>query len=108
MLVRGLLCEGLVCNVINPSTLQNMRQKLLSETNIWLLQAEVVSLILEKGKCKGVILKDGSQLFSQTVVITTGTFMNGIMHVGEQQEAGGRVGEKATNGLSTQFSRTRF
>ena len=87
---------------------QNMRQKLLSEPNIRLLQAEVASLILEKGKCKGVILKDGSSLLSQMVVITTGTFMNGIMHVGEQQEAGGRVGEKATTGLSSQLAEQGF
>lgn len=87
---------------------QNMRQKLLSEPNIHLIQAEVTSLLLEARACKGVVLKDQSTIFSRTVVITTGTFMNGIMHVGHQQEAGGRVGEQATTGLSAQLAEEGF
>ncbi len=87
---------------------QNMKQALLACPNIDLIQAEVSSLMIEKNTCKGVILKDGSSINSHVVVITTGTFMNGIMHVGHVQESGGRVGEKATVGLSQQLATIGF
>ena len=87
---------------------QNMKEALCSCSNIHLIQAEVSSLIIKNNKCYGVILKDGSSLFSQAVVITTGTFMNGIMHTGSQKKSGGRVGEKATTGLSSQLADMGF
>lgn len=87
---------------------QNMKKALCSHSNIRLVQAEVSSLIVKDNRCQGVILKDDSSLYSQAVVITTGTFMNGIMHTGGQKESGGRVGEKATVGLSSQLADLGF
>ena len=87
---------------------QNMKKVLSSDPNICLLQAEVSSLIIKDHICRGVILKDKSYIYSKTVVITTGTFMNGVMHTGAHKQMGGRVGEKATIGLSSQLADMGF
>lgn len=81
---------------------------LLSQPNLKIKEAEVSELILKNAEAKGVGLKDGSVIFSHAVILTTGTFMRGILHIGDQQIAGGRVGEKATVGLSDQLAREGF
>lgn len=68
------------------------------------LEADVNSLIIEGSVVHGVVLADGTSIKSKTVVITTGTFMNGVMHIGSKRISGGRVGEKATHGLSDQLN----
>ncbi len=71
-------------------------------------QTEVKSLLLDGQKCRGVITAEGSKIEAKTVVITTGTFMNAVMHIGMKQIAGGRVGDKATVGLSDQMRESGF
>lgn len=78
------------------------------QPNLHLLEGEVKRLILKDNLCVGVVLQDGSEIFSQATVITTGTFMNGVMHIGLRQEAGGRVGDKASIGLSDQLAQFGF
>jgi tRNA uridine 5-carboxymethylaminomethyl modification enzyme len=80
-----------------------MKNTLLSEENLQVLEGEVKSLILENGLCMGVVLSDDAQIRSQRVIITAGTFLNGVMHVGLTQTSGGRVGDKASVGLSDQL-----
>ncbi len=80
-----------------------MIQKLKNQPNLSLKEDEVKALILESGICQGVVLSDGSEIRAKSVIITTGTFMNGVMHVGNSQVSGGRVGDKATIGLSDQL-----
>lgn len=72
--------------------------------NIDVLEDEAKALILEGHICKGVTLSDGSQIRSKCVILTTGTFMRGVMYIGLQKFEGGRVGEKATIGLSDQLN----
>ncbi len=78
---------------------KNMKN-LLDKTQISTIQSEVKSLIIEKLKVKGVVLADGTSIKSKAVIITTGTFMNAIMHVGDKKKEGGRIGESASKGLS--------
>lgn len=85
-----------------------MNKRLHKQPNLQLLQGEVRSLILKEGHCEGVELVDGSRILSKTVVITTGTFLNGVMHIGLKQMSGGRVGEKATTGISDQLAEYGF
>ncbi|MFZ4404666.1 MAG: tRNA uridine-5-carboxymethylaminomethyl(34) synthesis enzyme MnmG [Pseudobdellovibrionaceae bacterium] len=80
-----------------------MTEVIFSQANLKVLQSEVKSLILNQGQCIGVHLEDGSQIFSTATIITTGTFMNGVMHLGLQQIVGGRIGDKASIGLSDQL-----
>lgn len=81
---------------------------LKNQPNLDLLEGEVKRLILEKDLCVGVVLQDGSEVFAKSVIITTGTFMNGVMHIGLRQEAGGRVGDLPSIGLSDQLAQFGF
>src|SRR5579862_2191511 len=65
-----------------------MREILEKEPNLRILQAEVAQLLIEPGKpnrIRGVLLRDGRVITSDAVVVTTGTFLNGLAHVGEQR-----------------------
>lgn len=79
-----------------------------NQPNLDLLEGEVKRLILDGNLCVGVVLQDGSEIFAKSTIITTGTFMNGVMHIGLRQEAGGRVGDKASVGLSDQLAEFGF
>lgn len=85
-----------------------MTQFILQQENLEIRESEVKSLILNSGLCSGVVLKDGSQVKSKTVILTTGTFMNGVMHFGLKQITGGRVGDDASIGLSDQLAEYGF
>lgn len=81
---------------------------LKTQENLDLLGAEVKRLILENDKCVGIVLQDGSEIKAKATIITTGTFMNGVMHFGLKQIAGGRIGDQASIGLSDQLAHYGF
>ncbi len=87
---------------------QYMSEKLRSNENISILQSEAKTLWLEDGKCVGVVTEEGTSIGARAVVITTGTFMNAVMHIGLTQTSGGRVGDKATRGISDQLKEIGF
>ncbi|MDE6461054.1 MAG: tRNA uridine-5-carboxymethylaminomethyl(34) synthesis enzyme MnmG [Paramuribaculum sp.] len=72
-----------------------------SNLNMW--QDDVTELIIDDGKAAGVKTKSGVTFHSKTVVITAGTFLNGLMHIGRVQMEGGRISEPASTGLTTQL-----
>ncbi|MES2768416.1 MAG: tRNA uridine-5-carboxymethylaminomethyl(34) synthesis enzyme MnmG [Bdellovibrionota bacterium] len=86
----------------------HMIETFKNQKNLSLLQGEAKSLILSGSKCLGIKIQDGSEIFAKKVIITTGTFMNAVMHVGLEQQAGGRVGDNATVGLSDQLKSFGF
>jgi tRNA uridine 5-carboxymethylaminomethyl modification enzyme len=85
-----------------------MRRLLESQPNLSICQSEVASLILEKDSVRGVRLQDGSCIRSQVVVITTGTFLNGLIHIGNQTHPAGRIGEAASISLARCFKELGF
>ncbi len=70
-----------------------MREVLESQTNLVVKQAEVAELILQENTARGIKLRDGRTVGAQAVIITTGTFLNGLIHCGEQTYPAGRSGE---------------
>jgi tRNA uridine 5-carboxymethylaminomethyl modification enzyme len=80
-----------------------MRELLEKEPNLRILQAEVAQLLISNGRVHGVLLRDGRQIDSDAVVVTTGTFLNGLAHVGEQTYSCGRSGEASSNLLGDQL-----
>jgi tRNA uridine 5-carboxymethylaminomethyl modification enzyme len=84
-----------------------MREWLEQEPNLRILQAEVAALVIEEERVKGVTLHDGRRVACDAVVITTGTFLNGLAHVGETKYECGRNGEPPSNLLANQI-RTRL
>lgn len=71
--------------------------------NIDMWQEMVKEIILEKGRCIGVRTGMGIEFKSKAVVLTNGTFLNGIIHIGEKQFGGGRAGESAAKGITEQL-----
>src|SRR5512141_1860517 len=80
-----------------------MREVLEREPNLRIKQAEVASLRLDGRRVTGVVLRDGRTLLSQSVIVTTGTFLNGLAHVGEQRYSCGRNGEAPSELLGDQL-----
>ena len=70
------------------------------EPNLSIQQGQASELIHQNGKVLGVRTELGVEYFGKTVVITTGTFLRGLMHVGQSKQSGGRSGESAAKGLS--------
>lgn len=80
-----------------------MREVLEREPNLRILQAEVAQLLIENGRIVGVALRDGRTISSDCVIVTTGTFLNGLAHVGEMKYSCGRNGEAPSNLLGDQL-----
>src|ERR1700733_7702658 len=80
-----------------------MREVLEHEPNLRILQAEVAQLVIESCRVTGVLLRDGRTISSDCVVVTTGTFLNGLAHVGETKYSCGRNGEAPSNLLGDQL-----
>ena len=80
-----------------------MREVLEQEPNIRIKQAEVAALNIEAGRATGVTLRDGRTLECGAVVVTTGTFLNGLAHVGEARYSCGRNGEAPSQLLGEQL-----
>jgi tRNA uridine 5-carboxymethylaminomethyl modification enzyme len=83
-----------------------MREVLEAEPNLRIVQAEVARLVIANGprsRATGVELRDGRLLEAEAVVVTTGTFLNGLAHVGEQTYSCGRSGEASSNLLGDQL-----
>ncbi len=66
-------------------------------------QDAVSGLVIENGRCCGVITQLGTTIKAKSVVVTAGTFLNGLMHIGEKQFGGGRAGERSATGITEQL-----
>lgn len=81
----------------------HMREVLEKEPNLRIKQAEVASLALEGRRVTGVHLRDGRRIDAGAVIVTTGTFLNGLAHVGERKYSCGRNGEAPSQLLGDQL-----
>lgn len=79
------------------------REMLEATPNIDFWQDMVKGLIVSRGTIKGVITGMGQTIYGKAVVLTNGTFLNGVIHIGEKQFGGGRMGEKGATGLTEQL-----
>lgn len=76
-----------------------MRRVLERTPNLFIKQAEVVEILFEQNRVAGIELLDGRRVETGTVVLTTGTFLNGLIHIGEKRFTSGRNGEPASIAL---------
>ena len=84
-------------------------RELLEKTpNVDFYQDMVQSIIIKNGKAAGVVTGMGNEIFSKAVVVTSGTFLNGVIHIGEKRFGGGRVAEKAATGITEQLVELGF
>ena len=87
---------------------EEWRLNLEQTANIDFWQEMVSSIIVEKGKAAGIKTSLGIEFRSKAVVLTNGTFLNGIIHIGEKQFGGGRAAEKAATGITEQLINMGF
>src|SRR5271156_4755254 len=89
----------------NDRTLFSLRwRELLEKTpNIDFYQDTVKSILTEGNSVVGVVTGLGNEIKAKSVVLTSGTFLNGIIHIGEKQLGGGRIAEKASTGITEQL-----
>jgi tRNA uridine 5-carboxymethylaminomethyl modification enzyme len=85
-----------------------MQDAVRSTPNLTVIEAEAADLELATEQVSGVILKDGRVLGAAAVVLTTGTFLRGLIHIGERQIPAGRVGESPAVGLALTLDRLGF
>ncbi|HEY0093425.1 MAG TPA: tRNA uridine-5-carboxymethylaminomethyl(34) synthesis enzyme MnmG [Archangium sp.] len=79
---------------------RTMQSVLWAQPNLTVHEAEVSAVLAEGGRVAGVRLGDGTRVEARAVLLTTGTFLQALMHVGEKKEVGGRLGDEAAKGLS--------
>jgi tRNA uridine 5-carboxymethylaminomethyl modification enzyme len=79
------------------------REMLEQTPNVDFYQDMVKSLIIKDGKACGIVTSLGHEIHSKAVVITSGTFLNGIIHIGEKKLGGGRISETAATGITEQL-----
>ncbi|MCC4274283.1 tRNA uridine-5-carboxymethylaminomethyl(34) synthesis enzyme MnmG [Marinomonas communis] len=85
-----------------------VRHMLENQENLWLFQQSCEDLIVEDGAARGVVTQSGIRFLSKTVVLTTGTFLGGVIHVGMQNYSGGRAGDPASIGLAQKLRALPF
>ena len=84
------------------------REMLEKTPNVDFYQDMVKGLIIRDGKCSGVISGLGHEIEGKAVILTNGTFLNGVIHIGEKKFGGGRTGEKAATGITEQLVKLGF
>jgi tRNA uridine 5-carboxymethylaminomethyl modification enzyme len=87
---------------------RRMRQFCQKEERLWLLEAEAKSLIVKQGRVHGVITQRGQEIAARAVLLTTGTFLRGVIHIGLTNYQAGRMGDPPSNALSDQLRELGF
>lgn len=85
-----------------------MTEKIKNQKNLKLQEGQAIELLVEGGKAIGVRTADGEEIFSKTVVVTTGTFMQGLIHIGDMNHKGGRRDEAPSVGFSDSLRHLGF
>lgn len=96
------------CQIDRELYKKNMKELLFSYKNIDFFEDEVINILVENNEVKGVELKKNGKLLSKSVVITTGTFLNGVIHIGHKNWPAGRINEEPSNELAKFFKNYGF
>ena len=85
-----------------------MQEKLLNYCNLSVFSDPVIKFIFDKNSINGFITESGKKISCSKLILTTGTFLNGLIHIGEEKTPAGRFNEKPTTGLSEQLKKYNF
>jgi len=85
-----------------------MQEKLLNYCNLYVFSDPVIEFIFMKNNINGFITKSGKKVTCNKLILTTGTFLNGLIHIGEKRTPAGRYNEKPDTGLSNQLKKYNF
>ena len=85
-----------------------IRQRLENQPGLWLFQQSCDDLIVEQDQIRGVVTQMGLRFFADQVVLATGTFLGGVIHIGLQQQSAGRAGDPPANALARRLRELPF
>ena len=85
-----------------------MQKKLLNYCNLIVFSDPVIKFLFTKNVVNGFITQSGKEVYCKKLILTTGTFLNGLIHVGKKQTPAGRINEKPSTGLSEQLKKYHF
>ena len=85
-----------------------MQEKLLNYCNLSVFSDPVIRFNFNKNSVNGFVTQSGKEIYCKKLILTTGTFLNGLIHVGEKQTPAGRINEKPSTGLSEQLKKYDF
>lgn len=105
---RGPAVQAPRCQSDKPKYSNEMQEICGSQANLQVCQREVVRIIVQGNEVKGVELRGGVRMRSRAVILTTGTFLNGLIHVGDRSHPGGRIGEPASVPLAQSLRELGF
>ena len=102
---KGPAVQGPRAQIDRSLYLQNMQNEILNYKNLEVYEGMVEDLLVQKGKINGVLCNNGKSFKSDSVVLTTGTFLNGIIFCGKNTTPGGRIDEPPVIGLSKRLKK---
>ena len=106
---KGPAVRGLRAQADRKLYKKAIKNLLKEEKNLTILEDEVIDFRLNERKAiKAIVMKKKGIVSCETIVLTTGTFLNGLIHIGNKKTPAGRIGEKATYGLSRTFKKLGF
>ncbi|MDR2760391.1 MAG: tRNA uridine-5-carboxymethylaminomethyl(34) synthesis enzyme MnmG, partial [Rickettsiales bacterium] len=105
---KGCAAHSPRCQVDRKLYQKNMLNFIQSYENIVLLEGEAADIIVENGAATGIVLTTGEKILAKNVIVAAGTFLNGMMRVGDQSRPGGRLGERASGELAKFFRKYNF
>ncbi len=85
-----------------------MQEKLVNYCNLFVFSDPVIKFIFKKNNISGFITQSGKEIKSSKIILTTGTFLNGLIHIGDNKTPAGRFNEKPSTGLSEQLKKYNF
>ena len=85
-----------------------MQEKLANYCNLSIFSDPVIKFIFNKNTINGFITKEGKKVLCSKLILTTGTFLNGLIHIGDERTPAGRYDEKPSTGLSEQLKKYNF
>jgi tRNA uridine 5-carboxymethylaminomethyl modification enzyme len=85
-----------------------MQEKLVKYCNLKIFSDPIINFIFDKNTIKGFITKEGKKVLCSRLILTTGTFLNGLIHIGDERTPAGRYDEKPSTGLSEQLEKYDF
>ncbi len=87
---------------------KHIQEKLVNYCNLSIFSDSVIGFIFNRNSINGVLTSSGKEIHSNKVILTTGTFLNGMIHIGDKRTPAGRYNEKPTTGLSEQLQKYNF
>ena len=85
-----------------------MQEKLLNYCNLSIFSDSVIEFIFSRNEINGFTTSSGKKIKASRIILTTGTFLNGLIHIGENRTPAGRFNEKPSTGLSDQLKKYNF